>query len=87
MAKGLSLYGAHVSGFSPAVSTGPLWSCFWATHRHDQHGRHNAYSYVVLPSVEEYGLPLYAGPVCQKTEETVVGPGEAGGERRIRITR
>jgi hypothetical protein len=49
--------------------------------------RHNAYGYVVLPTVEDFGVPLYAGPVCQKTEETVVVPGEACGERRIRITR
>jgi hypothetical protein len=56
-------------------------------HARGHHGRHYAYGYVFVPSADDYLMPLYAGPVCQKTEETVIVPSESGGERTIRITR
>jgi hypothetical protein len=56
-------------------------------HARGHHGRHYAYGYVFVPSADDYLMPLYAGPVCQKTEETVIVPSESGDERTIRITR
>ncbi len=38
---------------------------------------------VVVP----VAYPLYAGPRCEHSVETVVVPSEEGGERKIRITR
>jgi hypothetical protein len=38
---------------------------------------------VVVP----VAYPLYAGPHCEHSVETVVVPSEEGGERKIRITR
>jgi hypothetical protein len=90
-AKGFGLYRAH---FSSRSSIG-LYRAhndhrrYTHDHGRGRHGRHNGYGYGYgfLPSVDDDLMPLYAGPTCQKTEETVIVPSEGGGERTVRITR
>ncbi len=61
--------------------------------------RNNPYAYGYWPLGYEYGnaalepvvvplaYPIYAGPRCEHSVETVIVPAELGGERKIRITR
>jgi len=75
---------------------------FLNRHAHGFRGhRHNPYAdgYAYWPLGGEYGnsalepvvvplaYPIYAGPRCEHSVETVIVPAELGGERRIRITR
>ena len=88
-AKGFGLYRAHFSSPSHIglYRAHPHRHELGVGHAHGHHGYRHAYGYLFLPSTDDYLMPLYAGPSCQKTEETVIVPSEGGGERTIRITR
>jgi hypothetical protein len=83
----------HVSGFLTRHAHG--FRGHW--HNGNRHGYGDGYAYWPLggtygssalePVVVPLAYPIYAGPRCVHSVETMIVPAELGGERAVRITR